>query len=389
MSVRVSCPYCNAGFALPEVPASGRADCPRCGERFPVRAADTTPGADAPGSPETAASNSGIPYSVPSTQPAAAKPGRRAGLVVLVLAGLAAGLGVYLTRGTPTPTPEPDPPPDATAVPPLSLRGLGYLPPGTNVAIAVRPGPVLEYAARTGRDPVELLTRAGVPASALGGLAKAGVTLQQIDHIAGGLAIPDADGGELRFAVAVVLRRPPTDEDAFLDALRARRDGGRYAVEVGGVPLSLAKASATDWVFALSGKDAAGTGGRELAPGLREAVDQKVPAEAAAWVATDAALWADKPAVRLAVGSFGRKEWLPLVEKGRAVAAALSLGEEPGVRLSIKSADAATGEQLRAYFRAKATGVAGGAGEWAEFGAPFDPAAGFGPFRAMLDDAGK
>jgi hypothetical protein len=400
MSVRVSCPYCNAGFALIEVPPTGRADCPRCGERFPVRAGD--PSAAGPPAPPA---GPGAQYSVLSTTPPAHAAGRAnsvkpAGRTALVAAAavlvLAAGLGVYLSRGGSGPAPEGDPPPDAAAVPPLSLRGLGYLPPGTNVAFAVRPGPVLEYAARTGKDPVDILTKAGVPASTLGSLAKAGVTLQQIDHVAGGVAVPDAGGGELRFAVAVVLRRPPADEDEFLKALKARRTGpGRdagYAAEFAGLPLAMARASATDWVFALSDRDAGAAGGRELAPGLREAVAEKVPADAAAWVATDSARWADKPAVRLAVGRFGRPEWLPALGQGRAAVAGLSLGEEPQVRLSVRCADAPTGDRLAAYFRSKATGEgarAGGDGEWASFDAPFDPSAGFGPFRRMLDEAGR
>ncbi|MBX9583404.1 MAG: zinc-ribbon domain-containing protein [Gemmataceae bacterium] len=388
MSARVSCPYCNAGFALIEVPPSGRADCPRCGERFPVRPAPDdgpTPGADARGP-----SAPGLPLPALAPPPAGL-PARRAALfaAALVLV-LAAGLGVYLSRGRP-PTPDGDPPPDAAAVPPLSLRGLGYLPPGTNVAFAVRPGPVLEYAARTGKDPVDILTRAGVPADTLGALGKAGVTLGQIDHVAGGVAVPDAGGGELRFAVVVVLRRPPADEDEFLKALKARRTGpgrdARYAAEFAGLPLALARASATDWVFALADRDAEAAGGRELAPGLREAIAEKVSADAAAWVATDSARWADKPAVRVAVG-----RWLPILGKGRAAVAGLSLGESPRVRLAVRAADADAAARLRADFRSRATGEgtsAGGDGEWASFDAPFDPAVGVGPLRRLLDDAGK
>lgn len=394
MSVRVSCPYCNAGFALAEVPATGRADCPRCGERFPVRVGDL-PAGDSP--PPAPSAKPGTPYSVPGPQPASEKPGRGLALVAaVVLVGLVGGLGYYLSRdpSTPTPAPEPDPPPDAAAVAPLTLRGLGYLPPGTNVAFAVRTGPVLEYAARTGKDPVDVLTRAGVPAATLGGLAKAGVTLQQIDHIAGGLAVPDADGGELRFAVALILRRPVADEDEFLKALKARREGVRYAVEFAGLPLTMARASGTDWVFALSDRDADPAGGRELPAGLREVVGQKVPAEAAAWAATDTARWADKPAVKLAVGQFGRKEWLPPLEKGQAAAAALCLGEKPHVWLSVRCADAAAGDRLATYFGSKAKAAGEGTtvvhgGEWAMLDIPFDPAAGLGLFRQMLDDAGK
>lgn len=378
MSVRVSCPYCNAGFALAEVPPAGRADCPRCGERFPVRAGD--PGEVAP--PPVAAA-------LPPPEPARTKAPWLVPLLALAL--VVGGVAVWMLRDrSPAPVPAGDPPLDAAAVPPLSLRGLGYLPPGANVAFAVRPGPVLDYSARTGQDPVEMLTRAGIPASALGSLARAGITLQGVDHLAGGLVVPDADGGDLRFAVALVLRRPVADEDAFLKALKARRTGpDRYEVEAGGAPLRLARASATDWVFGWAERDADPAGGRELPAGLREAVAEKVAPDAAAWVATDGGRWADKPAVKLAVGVAGKKEWLPVLAGGRAAVAGLSLGESPRLRLHARTADADTGERLRAYFRAKAPGEVGGAGEWATLDAPFDPAAGLGPFRKLLDDAGR
>ncbi|MBX9625849.1 MAG: zinc-ribbon domain-containing protein [Gemmataceae bacterium] len=377
MPVRVSCPYCNAGFALPEAPPAGRADCPRCGERFPVRAGD-------PGGP--------VPPPVAATLPPEPTRTKTPWLVpALVLVLVAGGAAVWMLRDrSPAPVPVADPPPDAAAVPPLSLRGLGYLPPGANVAFAVRPGPLLEYAARTGQDPVALLTRAGVPASALGALAQAGITLQAVDHLAGGAVVPDADGGELRFAVALVLRRPVADEDAFLKALKARKTGpDRYEVEAGGAPLKLARASANDWVFGWTERDADPTGGRELPAGLREAVAERVPADATAWVATDGGRWADKPAVKLAVGVAGRKELLPVLAGGRAAVAGLSPGDPPRLRLHVRTADAATGERLRAYFRSKAPGEVGGAGDWANLDAPFDPAAGLGPFRPLLDDAGK
>src|SRR6266545_3188806 len=40
MSVRLSCPSCNTGFALDAIPADRRAACPRCGDVFPIRGLD-------------------------------------------------------------------------------------------------------------------------------------------------------------------------------------------------------------------------------------------------------------------------------------------------------------------------------------------------------------
>src|SRR5256885_1218881 len=67
MSLRVSCPYCNTSFALPGVPQTGRAACPRCADTFAVKPPEDEPGepgmgqaggdippvAHAPGSPAT------------------------------------------------------------------------------------------------------------------------------------------------------------------------------------------------------------------------------------------------------------------------------------------------------------------------------------------------
>src|SRR5207248_4987942 len=44
MSVRLSCPSCNTGFALDALPADRRATCPRCGDVFPVRGGDEETG---------------------------------------------------------------------------------------------------------------------------------------------------------------------------------------------------------------------------------------------------------------------------------------------------------------------------------------------------------
>jgi len=37
MTVRVSCPFCNTTFDLGSLGSSGRVNCPRCGEAFPVK----------------------------------------------------------------------------------------------------------------------------------------------------------------------------------------------------------------------------------------------------------------------------------------------------------------------------------------------------------------
>ena len=389
MTVRVSCPSCNTGFTLPAAPPDGRAACPRCGDVFPTRGRVEEVAGDAPASyPPTAPARTSRP---------------KARLVALVvgmgLVGLAAGGGWYALYGRPKPLPpEPEPTPAAEVTPPVELRGLGYLPPGANVAFAVRPGPVLAFAARTNQNPRDLLTRAGVPASALAALDRAGVTLPQIDHVVGGALVPDADLGQLRLTLALVLTRPLADEDKFLEQLKARRAVAngktRYDVEFAGLPLRLARVSPTTWVFGWADKDLDATEGAAaaLAPGLRESIAEKLPPDAAAWVATDSAAWADKNSVKFLVGQFGKKEWLPALAKGRAAVAGLTFADAPRLRVFVRGADTAVGEHLRAYFAKKSTGDGvrtGGAGEWALFDAPADPQTGFAAVKGFLDNAGK
>lgn len=410
MAVRLSCPSCNTGFTLPQLPADRRAACPRCGDVFPVRGPESGDGSpEAEGSGPPADSASGAPP--PATHPPRAR--RAAGkwsvtrsVVValsLGLLGLGAGLWVYHTRGVPRPGGEPEPRPAGEVVPATQLRGLGYLPADTNIAFAAQPGPALAYAVRTNQDPRELLTKAGIPARVLDGVTNLGLTLPQIDHVAGGAYLPNGKWGEVRFTLVLVLHRPPADEDEFLARLKARKQPGgkeRYDADLFRLPMTLARVSPTVWVFGYSAKDLEavdrggyGAGGKHFPAGLAEMISQRVPPDAAAWLATDDGRWADKDAVQAIVALVKRPEWLAVLARGRAGAAALSFGEEPRVRLFVRAADEATGQQVRDYFRERAASDEkvrhGGGGELAFFDAPIDPAAAFATLQRFLGDAGK
>jgi hypothetical protein len=76
---------------------------------------------------------------------------------------------------------------------PLELAGLSYLSPDSNIVLAVRPGPILAHAEKTGQSPQALLTGAGVPPPVLATLDRLGVPLGDIDHLAAGVRVPDAD----------------------------------------------------------------------------------------------------------------------------------------------------------------------------------------------------
>jgi hypothetical protein len=121
-------------------------------------------------------------------------------------------------------------------------------------------------------------------------------------------------------------------------------------------------------------------------------LSQKLPPEAAVWAAADSGRWAARPAVKLLVGEMMKKpDWLPILAKGRAAVAGLSFDDPPRLRVFVRCAEAGTGEQLRAYFRARADEGTrtGGAGEWALFDTPLDPRNGVRPLRQMLEEAGR
>lgn len=387
MSVRVSCPYCNTSFALPAVPPSGRTPCARCGDVFPIRDFAEVEN-DAPPPPPTPTRRARAKWSV-----------QRSVIVALAmgLVGVGVGLLIYSRNGgfKPRDTPEPEPPSVATASPAM-LAGIGFMPADVNVLLAVQPQPVLGYADRTKQDPRALLAKAGVPGDVFATLDRLGVTLPMIDHVVLGAKV--ADDAAVRVAAALVLRRPLADDDKFLTALKAQQaPKGRWNVQLSGVPLFLTKASPRVWVFGWDDKDLApaekgglGVGGKHLTADLQDALTQRLPPDAGVWLATTSENWAKKGSVQLLVGEVAKKrEWLPLVAKGQAVVAGLSFGETPRARLFVRAADADTGAKLRDYFKGKATTDEvrhGGAGEWALFDAPFDPANGIAALRGLIEN---
>ena len=412
MSVRLSCPSCNANFTVGEIPPDRRATCPRCGDVFPVRGVEEEGSGlrgQGPGEREQATEvENPPPVSVPTPKPQGGSSGRRlAPLAVTVgLLALAVGLAVYFTRPR-QPPPEPEPP--KTARPPAQLEGLGYLPAECNVVFAVQPGPVIAFAERTGQDPRELLARAGVPAALLSVLDQAGLKLAQVNHVAGGLfvggGLPGGLGEQPLAALALVLNQPLVNEGDFLERLNAKHAAGResqYDVRLDNTPFSpvLTRAAPNVWVFTLSNGAAGkshGPGGAQFrgseSDGVRGMV-AAVPPDAAVWaVADDEQDWTQKPLVKLASGLPQLNKWVPAAEEARGGMAAVSLGEQPRLKLVARVSDPETAGRVRKYFQARAaersSAAAGGEGTLATFEAPFDPATSWGMVQKFLEDAKK
>lgn len=396
MAFRLSCPSCNASFTVRELPSDRRADCPRCGDVFPFRTfiEETDPAASTalPMRPAPAERRTRGRWSVQRTVIIALGMG---------LVGFVAGFALYYSRGgvRERPQVEAELPPNHAPTAPTRLAGIGYLPADAAIVFTIQPGPALAYAGRQHHDPRELFTRAGIPAPIFDAIASLGLTLPQIDHIAGSTSV-----SEVRFAMVLVLRRPPADEDEFLKRLKARRENAakeRYSVEFARLPLTLARVFPTVWVFGFDAKqDLAavdrggfGAGGQQFAPPLAEMIGQRVPPESAAWVATTDERWGEQPLVKLAIGQLGKPDWLAVLARGRGAMAALALDDPPRLRLFVKLANEPTAEALRAYFarRAAVDDLVrhGGAGEFAFFDTPIDPAKLFDTFQQMLGDTRK
>lgn len=395
MSIRLSCPSCNTSFTLPDLPADGRALCPRCGDRFPIHSYEEAAGAAA--------------TPVPPPSIARRNQARRSlmrGVIVLVglgVLGLAAGLIAYnLRERDGVPSTEPASPPTASVVPAVQLTGLAYLPADDNVVLAIQPGPILTYAASQHLDPRSSLVGAGIPVELLDGLDKAGLSLSQIDHIAGGTSLGD-DKVVLRFTLVIVFRHPP-DESALLGQLKAREAIGkkRWEIELANLPASLARVSPIIWVFGMDNKDFQGVehggygpGGTQLPPSLTAEIANRIPPTAAVWAAVADERWAEKPAIKLIaqMGKGIKKEWLAALAKGRGATIALSFDHPPRLHLFLRLADDKAAEQVRAYFARHSTETDGarhgGAGELAYYDAPTDPEKVLSDLKQLLADAVK
>jgi hypothetical protein len=368
-----SCPHCNSVVSV----EAGRVPCPRCGELFDTAAAEQLPH-DAAESP---------------VAPLPPKPGflysRTAILLSFGLAFLIFAVGMAVVRPWEprvTQKQEIRPP---VVVSPLGLSGLAYLPPTTNVAAAVQPMPLLAYAAITKTDPRKFLIDAGVPEQVFATLDRAGVPLDQIDHLVVGATFRTGAGQVLPDVTACLkLTRPIADEEKFLTALKAEKNSQQskvghtvYNVTSG---LLMTKLDGQTYLFGMDADDLAfhdkphAAGGGHLPKELREAMTSKVSPASFVWLATDTQDWAAKDVVKIAALSQTLKDRIEKLKAVRGAAAGLSLEPDPELRLGVRWADAAGAtafqQKLKAAFPTEKAAVAGDDG-WGTVVTPFDPKA--------------
>ncbi len=307
----------------------------------------------------------------------------------ILLLCIAIGLALYFGR-SPGSQVQPEAEPHLAGTPARQLHGLGYLPAECNLVFAVQLAPVLEYAARTNEEPRNLLTRDGVPEQVFTTLEAIGIQLAQIDHIVGGVHLPDPGEGDFRAALVLVLKQPLANEVEFRKRLKAKPGMGkpRYdSVEVGKLPLQMACISPTVWVFGFSAGDFSavekggfGPGGTQFSGARGDRLQQMlaaIPPEAAVWLAADdASDWTQKPLLKLAAQSHTAKMWLASAKHGRGGMFAVGVGERPRLRLVVRTVDSATAGRLMAYFQGRAaeteSALASGEGDLCQYDGPFD-----------------
>jgi hypothetical protein len=328
-----------------------------------------------------------LPPSVPHILPPARRPILPVVLVALAVLGVGGGV-VYLLRKPDTPL-APGGLIRPTFLQPAELGGLAFLPPASNVVFGVQPGPVLDHAKRTNQDPVALLTKAGVPTTALAALGQGGVSLDAIDHAAGGVFVPDSDLTTPRLVVSLHLRQPVPDEGKFLDALKARRpatgDPPHYAAEFAGLPVKLAKAADTVWLIGWSDRDVT-PAGNGLPDRMRATLAAAFPPGVSSFALTDDADWARMKSVSLLMTAGGKADWLTGLAKVRAVAVGLNLADGPTVRVGAKGATPTARAELRDAFR-RQPGTTGETGEWITLDTPADEADGLAELRRLFAPA--
>src|SRR5262249_37429319 len=144
----------------------------------------------------------------------------------------------------------------------------------------------------------------------------------------------------------------------------------------------LTRASPTVWVFGLSEGDFSaadrggfGPGGTQFrgsdSEGVRE-MGAAVPPDAPVWVlGGDDRDWTQKPV--MAFMPKGGKNSFPVVKEGRGGLLAIRFGEQPRMRLFVRTVDEETAERVRTYLKTRAaemeSATSGGGGTFAMFDA--------------------
>lgn len=336
MTASATCPFCTT--LVPYDPPVRRIVCSRCGESFvpiDVATSNTQATEPPPAPPE------------PPSWKAYAVPGA-VGLLMFVAVfyfGLTAILKPNANRekdAAPTES-RPTEPKRASLWPPPALSGMKFLPPKTELALALQPAAFADYAAREGKDPVDLLVKYGVPKALWEAVAAMGLRIEDVSQVVAGLILPD-DGLFPRGVVALILRKSPADEAAFLKMLKAEPIPGtkqRFRVTVRNLPLAMKREDDTTFLFAFEADDLnlgiAPPGIGHLSPSLQASLGKLSPSSFF-WTAADEREWLKKPSIAL-IAKSELAARLPKLPDLRALTLGLSLEPHPTLTIHEKRGD--------------------------------------------------
>ena len=331
MSVRLNCPYCNAGQTVDALPLSGRVNCPRCEESYSVDGnidcewtGDNALSVDAELEPTQW---NWIRFALIS-------------VLILLVGGIlwlfpgdkGEQLGII------------DPPPSQVTTPPTAIPGLKQLPGDVAIVAAIQPARLTAF---TNNSP----TLPGVAdhwqtKSFLAKIAELGINLEQVNSLVIAASLSDESIIPDLFVV-LDLAQPLADEERFFESLKANQFTSRsgnsyYKTLLWNFPMTMDKVSETRYNFATRIEDLATTPRTDLthlSQGVRASLEQLSPASVA-WVVTDYRDWQEQPSVkalrRLQNDDELFREWNNI----RALALSLSFEPEPTATIAVRGFDA-------------------------------------------------
>lgn len=354
--LKLSCPFCNTTFDVVS-PVPARIPCPRCDENVPATSL-APPGAHAVEVIDSRPRTSSLRFWI------------IVGSLVLLAVGAFVADSIWTSKLPPPPTG--NAPAAPATKPPLMMSALRYLPANSQIAFAIQPAVLADYAKRKGQSADRLLNDIGLPPRLFAEFRKLGLEPEQIDQ----LAIAMLDTG-LGVSAVLVLRQPLENEAEFRAKLNAKTIAdkpGHFTVDLFKLPMEMKKADDTTYRFAGFSErklldTPAAAGSDHLPQGLRDSLGKLSPSTFV-WFATDTVSpdWSANEKVKLLAPELPKR-----LEMVRAIALGLSTEPELMLALVVGSSDAkALNEQYRDRLTAAKANVAV-EGDWLQAGVPFDP----------------
>lgn len=342
-----TCPYCNA--VLPAAPGV-RVVCARCGESVALDGGSRADGLIAPQAQQST--------------PSDALQGRRPWPLFVALVLLAAAGGAVLAWKWPLKSRSTVPVNEAErrVIQPVDVPGLGYLPPSSDVVLAIQVPLLMEkLGPEAEADPEKALGKLGLPEVVVETVEKAsGVGLKNVEYLTIGIGLQKASLPPQ--LVVVVVTRQPYD---FPDLLRRTK---ATSLKREGRTLHVARATgvvSVHWwspnnrvlVGTIQPRDfddvplEPRTGVDHFRPEIATLIRDRVADDSCAWLAASSDNWVKhiSPYIILGIGPFqGRHDLFAPAERLRSVVVEIPHPADRPVAVQMELKTAAAGGELRA-----------------------------------------